>query len=365
MDKTRWMAGLLLLIFLTGCGDQRVLERVGFIQTTTYDLMPDGTYKIVIALPKVDPESKVSRDILATVAHSVKEAKINLSKKSSLMLVNGQIRNVLFGLAVAKKGLDNHFDTLARDPSISPHMKITLVDGNAGAIMEKTYSHHKNIGKYIDHLLEKESKQHAVPKVTLYSFLRDYYDDGIDPVAPVIKDIGEGITIDAVGLFRDNKYIDKISSKETMILAVLRDSFKRGNIAIPLDKNNPTEVAMFNSLISRRKVNIIPNSEGKPAARILVRIKGTLLEYTGDLKLGEDKDRRELEKKISAFLTAQGNQMIRFMQSKKVDSLGIGTYVRNQMSYSGWKKMDWHEEYSKMDIQCRIQMEIKNYGKIK
>jgi spore germination protein len=49
----------------------------------------------------------------------------------------------------------------------------------------------------------------------------------------------------------------------------------------------------------------------------------------------------------------------------KVDPLGLGTHVRNKMTYSDWKSTDWHEEFFKMDVELNIKVKFKNVGKWK
>jgi spore germination protein len=45
-----------------------------------------------------------------------------------------------------------------------------------------------------------------------------------------------------------------------------------------------------------------------------------------------------------------------------VDSIGIGAYVRNSMSYASWKKLDWYEEYAHLTVKCKVDLNIINSG---
>lgn len=357
---------LILLVLLTGCGDQKILEKIGFTQTTSYDLLPEGNLKIAVTIPKADPEANVSREVLSTTAQSSKEAKISFSRQTHLILVSGQLRNTLFGLSLAKSGLWNHIDTLIRDPSISPRVKVTVVNGDAESILEKNYKQHPRTGKYVDLLLEKETHFQTLPKVTIYDFARDYYDDGIDPVAPIIKDIGDSVIVDGVALFRDDKYIAKVDPNDSLIFSFLRGDFKQGQININLAGTDESrETVMFSSIVSSRKVDVKQAADKKSIVNIEVNVKGSILEYIGDLKLSNDSDRRKLERNMSENLSGRGNQMVQFMQEKKVDSVGIGMYVRNSMSYASWKNTDWREEFPHIQINCHIHVKIKDYGKFR
>lgn len=360
----RFLLAFLALGVITGCGNIRALERLGFIETQGFDLLPDGTMRITSSIPIADPEANVARKVLSAEVNSSKEAKIKFSRQTSLNLVSGQLRNVLYGQSLAKLGLWDEFDTFGRDPSISPQVKISIVNGSASSLLEKNFEQHPRTDKYIDRLLTKEANEHSIPRVTLYEFTRDYYDDGIDPVAPILREDAENIVLDGIGLFKDTRYINKIMPDDTLIFGFLRGSFRRGQISCDIGEGQERkELVMFNSLTSKRKVKVSQTESGKDKAVIEVKVKGSLLEYIGDLNLTEKADLKQLENKVSAHLSERANKMIRFMQQNRVDSVGIGTYVRNSMSYSAWKQLDWDREYPEMNVTCKISFKIKDIGR--
>ncbi|MFM1651681.1 Ger(x)C family spore germination protein [Brevibacillus sp. B_LB10_24] len=351
--KHGWLVVLACSLALTGCGDQRILERLGFMHTISYDAVPHKKLRITVSIPETEPQSKSSRELLTTVANSSKEAHIQLARKTNLEMVSGQLRGALFGSSLAEKGLWDVIDTLLRDPSISPNVKISVVTGSsADGLLRTKLSQHLRTDRFIDRLLEKEIKTHLVPRTTLYDFSRDFFDDGIDPVAPLLKRQKNSITLDGIGLFRDDKYV--------------RDSFKRGEMSLDLSKQNGghRELVMLSSLKSQRKVKVEVAEDGKKHVKVDVKMKCSILEYIGPLKLGNDADKRKLEAKMSQYLSKKGEEMIRFMQQNRVDGLGIGKYVRNSMDYDAWRKLDWHEEFRRMNVSCNVAVKIKDTGKL-
>ncbi|MBW7475609.1 Ger(x)C family spore germination C-terminal domain-containing protein [Paenibacillus oenotherae] len=353
---------LTLLILLTGCGDQRILERTGFIQVTSYDLLKDGRIQFSISIPKADPEIKVSREFLTTVAQSGKEARIKLARQTNLLLVSGQLRTTLFGLSIARDGFWEQLDTLLRDPTTSEQIKIVVVNGVAHDMLKKNYKEYPRTGKYIDRLIEKEAKGHTIPVTTLYSFTRDYYDDGIEPVAPIVKDAGKSIEVDGIALFHDGTYAGKIKADDTLIFAFLRENFKHGEISLDLAKHTKeSKTVMLSSLNSLRKMDI--SHKGEHAnVNIDISLKVSVVEYIGELSLGNKAHRHKLEQQISEILTHRATRLIQYLQEKKVDSIGVGIYVRNSMTYRAWKKLDWYEEFPHVNIQCKVKAKIKDYG---
>lgn len=354
-------------VLLTGCGDQRVLEKLGFTQTTSYDLAPHDEDKLLISIsiPKPDSDSgNAKREVITAISPTSKAGKIDLARQTELMLVSGQLRNALFGVNLAKEGIWKHIDTLVRDPSISPRVKISVVNGNAHDLLAKDYPRQPRTGQYIHRILEKEAISHTIPRVSVYEFTRDYFDDAIDPVAPMIKETHGNIVIDGIALFRKDRYITKIEPDQALIFAFLRGKFKHGDLSVNLSevgRNN--EHVMLSSLASQRSIKVTSTSD-KNRFNIDVYIKttGSVLEYIGALNLENEKDRKKIERLISEYITSRAEEMIANMQKHNVDSLGIGKHVRGILGYKRWKSLDWHKVYQDVEVKCHVKVRIKDFG---
>lgn len=376
------MALCIIFIIATGCGDQRILEKLGFTQSISYDLASDDEHsnddehstgnesrtKLLIGntIPRPNSDGgKRSREFISSTAISSKDGKIKNSKQTELMLVSGQLRNTLFGISLAKQGIWEHIDTLLRDTSISPQVKITVVNGSAHDLLGKDYTQHPRTGQYLDRMLEKEAHVQTIPHTTLYRFTKDYLDDGIDPVVPIVRVMDDHIVIDGIALFRDDRYITKVEPDQSLIFAFIRDNFKRGEISIDLtDVGRKNEVVMFSSMSSHRKVKIKKNP-GSDQYRATIHIKatGSILEYTGVLNLDKKDDRNKIEKLISEYIKIKTENMVAMMQSNKVDSIGLGKYVRNYLGYEKWHQLNWEEVYQDIEVTCDVTIRIKDYGK--
>jgi spore germination protein len=358
---------IIMLIVLSGC-DYRILERIGFTYAASYDILSDDLLELAISIPRADPTIKLAREVHSATGKTSKDARLKFTNETDLLLVNGQIRVVLYSEELARKDLSDEINSILRDTSISPLVKITLVNGSANHLLLKNYKQHLSTDKYIDRLLEKSSSGHIVPKTTLYEFERDYYDDGIDPVAPILKDNGDNITIDGIGLFRDYKYITKIQNKDALLFSIIRGKMKKGDMSLNLDDGKDNEVheyIMFTSILSNRTVHVTHKANEPIHVTIKAKIKGSVHEYLGDKKLSQDADRHQVEAKVSELLSERANRLVKQMQQSNVDSLGIGVYVRNSMSYEAWKKLNWREEYPRVKVDCQLHFKAKDYGKIR
>lgn len=356
---------VLLLLLLAGCGDQRILEKQGFMQASSFDLAGNGQLEVAISLPKAAEKAGTRRDVLSAKGRTVKEARVKLTRQTNLQLVSGQLRNSLFGMSLARKGLLKHLDSFQRDPAISPRVKLSIVRGNAKALLERSYINHPVISKYIEGLLQKESAGQNIPVSTVYSFVRDYYDDGIDPVMPMIKVQDDNVVIDGVALFHDDRYVAEIPADDGLVFSFLRGSFSQGDLSIHLDVGGPGgDTVMMTSIIAKRKVKVSRGSNGKPAFTIYVDLKGTVIEYTGSHSLSRTSEKQLLEKEIERALVKRADKLIAFMQKHNADSLGLGISARSRSSYGAWQKLKWPETYPAVQARSSFSIEIMNTGKI-
>jgi len=358
---------LLSLAVLAGCGEQRVLEKLGFIQIVGYDKGPNGQLRVSFYLPKFGPEFGMTKgEYLSTIARSSKEGKTKVGRQTNWDIVSGQLRNVLISDSLAREGVWPHLDTLFRDPTISPRVKISIVEGEVADILGKNYEQHPGVSTYLDHLLETEINEEAIPRVSLFEFERDFLDDGIDAVMPIIKDAGQHLEVIGLAVFRVDKYVGKIDSDDIPIFSMLYGDNKKLDIyqAMDDDRQGPSHV-MLGSVKSSRKVKVKRLPSGQFELELRIRAQGLVTEYRGDLLMTNEDQRKQLERAISEKLAERAEQLISLLQEKKSESLGFGKYVRNSMSYRAWKQLDWREEFSEAKIDCRVQFTIQNFGKIR
>lgn len=162
-----------VLLLLTGCeSDERILEKLGMVQTSGYDLLENSKLKVTSCVPVIDPNSAIRRELLTAEVNSIKEARLHFSRQTDLKVVSGQLRESMFGAKLAKAGVEDYIDTLLRDPSIALGVRVTVVEGDAGELLTKNFKPHTDTGRYITHMLEKEAAGNSIPATTFYEFSR-------------------------------------------------------------------------------------------------------------------------------------------------------------------------------------------------
>ncbi|MFB9328804.1 Ger(x)C family spore germination protein [Paenibacillus aurantiacus] len=358
-------------LLLAGCRDEKIIERMGFTRTVALDL-PDGEedktkLKVTISIPKSEPAN--ARIVLTTIAQSNKEARIMFSRQNNRQIVSGQLRAVLFGEQLAKDGLWKNIDTFVRDPSIGSKVNVIVVNGNANALLQRNYKQFPSTGEYIEDLVRTERGATEIPLSNLHTFTRDYFDDGIDPVAPLIKEGKEALALDGIALFRDDVFVMRVEPQKSLLFNFMHKNFVTGEVvmALPIQEGEQQRI-MLSFVASNRKIKIRHAKTIRGGEDIQVhfhlKIRGEVLEYHGKLNLQKTPDQKELEKRMKAYVESETMHLLEKMQQLRIDPLGIGQHVRNRMTFAQWKKLDWREMIPDLKIRVTADVKIKDIGKL-
>ncbi|MEK5479362.1 Ger(x)C family spore germination protein [Paenibacillus sp. FSL R5-0407] len=359
------ISSICLLLLTTSCSqDQHILERVGYVRTVGFDREDENRVRVTLSIPLILTEANQTRftdEILTATAKSGKEARITLSRKTSRKLLSGQIRTIMYNTNIARQGLREFMDTLQRDPTISKRTELVIVDESVHDLLSRTYKGHLRTGQYIDRLLKKEFDMQTIPRILLHEFFRDYYDDGKDPIANMIRKSGEDLEYAGVALFHDDKYMGKLTPDEVFYFSIMYHDHGKGEFTVTSDKPEMKSVTL-DGINSRKKVKIRKNEEGNYIADIYIKFNGSVLEYVGDMNLTSSADRSKLENLLNEHVVQQCEKVVKKLQKHRTDSIGIGQHVRNKMSYKAWMDSPWDEMYAKMEIRVHAKSKIRNFG---
>ncbi|MEC0242234.1 Ger(x)C family spore germination protein [Paenibacillus dokdonensis] len=351
---------------MTGCNkSQRILEKLAIDHTIGYDLDEEQKLNVTAAIiNQGEGGSEVKQELITAEADSSKEAKIKLSRQTSRNIVSGQLRNTMYSMDVASQGIRKLIENLVRDPSISPRVKITVVNGSVKELLNSKFPNHPNTSQYVDHLLEKNWKNQNIPQVNIYQFTRDYLDDGVDPVAPIVRKKEDNVIIDGLALFKDDKYVGKLSPDYNMLFAMSRGKYRQGEIYIKLDQNDSDGAVMLGTVSSDKKFKVWRKRSGGFVVELFLEVKGDIMEYTGNVLLSNHKDIITIEKGISKYISNKMEDMVDIMKDKRADNVGLGKQVRNSISYKEWKTINWDELYPEVTFRCTVNTKIKSTGEI-
>jgi spore germination protein len=290
-------------------------------------------------------------------------------RQNDRRIVFGQLRQVVFGENLARRGTWKYLDPLFRDGTVGNRVHILVTEGDMSHLVSRVFRQAGAAGEYIDNLLRTESHTSDIPASNLYTFLRDYMDNGIEPSAAILKETSSGLIVNGIALFRGDRYVAKVEPAEKMYFGMMLGNVKSGDVFLDYpDEDYVSEDSALLNFNSKRKIKVVsigsPSKGQPPKVIIRIRLAGTLLEYNGDLKMAQLADRTRLEGEIERFVRTKCEAVLNLMKEHQSDAIGVGQYIRNAMPYTAWKKLDWPEEFARTQITVQVSVHIKNFGKI-
>ncbi|MGM0827670.1 MAG: Ger(x)C family spore germination protein [Bacillota bacterium] len=352
-------------LLLTGCGESNIIEDLAILQAVAFDMSEsrENPLKTTVLFPTVSKEGMFDTTILTTDGKSSHDTFLKLQNLTNLKIVGGQ-STFLFGEDLSKLGLINVVKTFTRDPEVSTRVKFAIVEGKGEELLKKKIPSVEDNSEYLYTFIDKLGSQNKVFNTDKYRFLRDYYDDGIDPVLPVFTYEGENIELKGLGTFKGDKYVTLLTLSETQILNFLSGNIENGELMMSInDEESGENCQLFLSSINSENDNIV-NTKNM-SVEVILDLKGSVLEYTGTMDLSKEKYQRQLEKQVENYLITNSKKLLSKLQEYQTDPIGIGKLVRNRLSYERWHKMNWNKTFSNMNFKVKVTVDLTNTGRSK
>lgn len=356
------------IFIITGCAQKKIIDDLALVNAIGYDFSDDknNPLKVTSTFPIISKDGKYDRETIIVSARSGKETRERTKYQTNLQLESGQLRVAIFGTEVAKKGIFPFLRTLVRDPTIGTRVKLALGKDGASEILTLQVENEGQNATYLEQFISKMNIENRRINYNIFQFLRDYYDDGIDPILPVFKVVKNNIGFDGIGLFQDDKLIDTLNATQSRLLFLLREEIQHGLLVHEIVlEDEEKESIMLSYDQTEHRIEITSASNNQRAATIYVEILGDVLEYTGKADISDPKIQTEMEKLISEYINKKGKDLILHFQELQVDPLGVRRYIRNNMKYNDWKALDGRKYYQNMNIEVKAIVKINSSGKWK
>ena len=355
----------IISITLTGCWDQKIYERTGFILQVGIESGKDSDLLVTYNSPVIDGEVKEKVEIVEVEANLLREARENARMISPKTLEGGKIQQVLISKELAKKGIGELFDVFNRDPILPTLALVVIVDGSPYEMMKKAMSFEDKprASFYINELLEGNIKNSYLPETRIWDFSAYNLAPGIDPISPMLKLNGQGIITIGSAIYFEDKMVGKIDSKETSLLLAMMGKLETTHyIANPsLKDGESNESPKVSILIKKSKSKVsVKILNDKPIIHINLKLDGYLDEYRGH-NMNEIAEQEKLEQMLSKNMEGECDKLLKYLISVGSDPLGIGDIIRAKYN-SYWQSIDWQEAYKEAKFNVSVKLDIKQYG---
>ncbi|MEH7444610.1 Ger(x)C family spore germination protein [Bacillus sp. JJ1122] len=370
MRKARIITSFLIILLLTACTEMKTLEKMGMITTLGYDLTEDKKILTTMVLLQIDPEAPRNTGVLSARAVTSKGARIAADLKSPKKMQSGQLRVALYSEDIAKQGIINLADTLARDPSISDLTYLAIVEGNVENFLKRQNDQFTDIGQYVYKELDQNIKGELIPSSTLQEVMHDYYAVGVDPLLPTMKAEDGQVKITGMALMEMDKMVGKISATQAFYIKLINDRFEAGSVELTLNKDDikfteqdgqTSELAVvLDTITSRSDIKLI--NKDIPEFNMTIKLDSRLLEVNQSLDLKNPANVKKLEKIISKKMKSEVENLLEYTKSKKSDPFGFGEVYRGSVKHTNLTHSKWHDLYDKSKINVIIDFTIIRTG---
>ncbi|MGD6804459.1 Ger(x)C family spore germination protein [Rossellomorea vietnamensis] len=313
-----------ITVFLAGCTNQRIIDRVQIIQVLGYDIHDDKVKGTVI-YPTYEEPGKTVLHTLETEADTFDYVLENMNTKSPHPIDTGQLRTVLFSKDFAEQGLKPVIQFMSKDPIVGSRMQLGITEPTAENIIQLSVDQ-----KVPSHLYDKINhniKHGSLPKMNLHVFLTDFYSEGKDPLLPYFI-VEDGIVkIDGLAIFKKSKYINHINLKQSYLLKMLKDGTKNGQYEAQVKDDDSEGYVFFKKLDSNVEYSI-NQIEQIPEISIDLTVKTQIKRVPEWLNLTKNKDIEKTEKILEKHFNKEIQQLISLLQEYEADPIGIGDKMR-------------------------------------
>ncbi|WP_197479909.1 Ger(x)C family spore germination protein [Paenibacillus swuensis] len=320
----RYILIVILWLTLTGCGSERIVNKIDLVHTIGYDQIGDNI-KASILVGDYKEKETMSATMYVANARSELGLMPALNTKTMGALEYGQLDMLIFGKDYARTGVEAVMNNLCHDPKISTRMQLAVADREAYDLLKASQVSQNSF--LLSSLLRQNMKEGNLPEHNFHIALYDYYGKGRDLFAPYLIMEQNQAKLDGLALFRRDKYITHISLNQALLLKLLLQNARNGSyrLQLQLQENRKSEtVLQINS--SKVSYKFIKQKRSP-----LVSIQLDITAHIEDMpQASEDQQAqqfRELENKVRKQLTTDLEKFIALCKDKRVDPMGLSDYV--------------------------------------
>ena len=375
---------LITLTFLTGCYNYRELNDLAIVTAVSISKEKDN-YNIAVQVvnPKKDQDTSSSNEpdfiVYKSKGETLQAAFESLVKESPKRMYKTQMQILIIDEKMAKNNIKEVFEYLARDPEIRNEFNVLI--GKSDNILE-TLTPLDNLSSQniLDSLKASSKYLGNTNLLTFNELLSDYQNEKTEMAIPVIKLTSQknkddkntekilekttttpAIVLDNISIFKDNKLIGNLSTKETVSYNFINNNITLTNIKKDYPNN---KYIAYKILKSKSKLEVTPKKH-----TITLTIKGNaeINEATYNIDLSKEKNIKKLEKSLNKRLEKMITSSFNSTRKKyNSDIYGFeDLYYKKDPKYYNKIKKDWDsKEFQKIKLKVKSNIKIVEQGNI-
>ncbi|MDT8860060.1 Ger(x)C family spore germination protein [Alkalihalobacillus sp. MEB130] len=358
---------ILMLLFLTGCLETRIVDEVSMIRAAAFDFDQERGLKITVSFPTFPEEAQqeeLKQGIIQATGETTKGTRIELNKKSQKPIRFGQTRLLMFSQELAEQGIERTVNAMYRDPSVGNRILLAIAEGNdAGSYIETDLGDGELAGVHLPELIEQNQDTSILPPTNMHEFLFSLYNDGRDPYLPMLgKSSEEHVSIIGTALFSGETYHSYLNLDDSFILKMMLDTTRQAIQQFEVEYEGEQSYVVLEKLHSdvRRNLN---KSGSVPVFTIDITMDGAIEDYDGKMNLDQVNIIEKMEQSIEDLISTRGEELLVQFQQGGIDPLGLGEKYRS--TTRNWDSEEWQNTlYPSSEFQVHVDVKIIQSGAV-
>jgi len=372
--------GLLLcfiLLFTTGCWNNRTLNDMNFATAVGFDKDEAGKIEVTVQLAKVSAlgQDKTSGEeavwVYSNSGETVFEALRGMLTTVSRKIFVGHINLVVFDEQLAKDGIIDILDIFARDYEVNRKAKVLIAKGmKAKEVLEAKSDFEDISALHIVDVLQNNSAYAKIKNIELFDLLSFHSLSGFSPtvgvIQPTIKKSEKlqvkDLKIQGTAIFKKNGLTGWLEPSATRGLLFVLGEVKSGiiNVTNPQDKDEKIAFEIIKAKVEKKT----QLKKGRPSFVIKISAEGRIGEQHGEMDFISQKGREKLETKVEKVIKTDIKKAVTLAQKKyQSDILGFGQLIyKQQPEY--WQEIneDWAQIFSQSAVKIKVDWKTINSG---
>jgi Ger(x)C family germination protein len=356
---------LLVCLAMTGCNFKDIDRRIFVVAIGIDPGEAAGTFKVSLklAIPQGDV-TKIDEkmQIISEESESISEALRIMKSKVEKELDYVHCKSLILGEQVAAKDIRHVVDWAVRRRDIQ--LILNFAVGKPGALevlQVKPPSERIPSNSLILAMSGQGTESPFISSVYSYQLMRSIYENGIDPILPIIEAQGkEQFLIDKIALLDKNRIKLVLSPDETRLFNLLSRSNLRTNFPAHIGDG----MYQYYTESSSSSYRILTPQGEEPSIHYKIKIKAILEENST-----QDMITHHMLQKIAAAGEAELSKSVTALlvkiQQNDMDPLGWGLHYGARHWNNDTEMGIWESLFPRLKFRVSAEVDIKYSGMIK
>ncbi|MEK3718076.1 Ger(x)C family spore germination protein [Paenibacillus sp. FSL R7-0333] len=354
-----------MTLALTGCNFKDIDRRIFVVAIGIDPGRKEGTFKVSLklAIPQGDV-TKIDEkmQILTEESDSISEALRRMKSKVEKELDYVHCKSVILGEGLAADDIRHVTDWAVRRRDIQ--LILNFAVGRPGALevlQVKPPSERIPSNSLILAMSGQGTESPFISSVYSYQLMRSIYENGIDPILPVIEaQKKDQFLIDKITLLDKRKIKLVLSPDETRLFNLLSRSNLRTNFPAHIGGG----MYQYYTESSSSSYQIVTPADEDPYLRYTIKIRA-ILEENSTAEIVTHHMLKEIGEAGAAELEHAVTALLVKIQGSGMDPLGWGLHYGARHWNNDTEMADWERLYPRLQFQVKAKVDIKYSGMIK